>query len=170
MQKREKILAGIAILSALFFVVNQFVCAKRAPEPSNLRQKRVFSQPGQASQPAGRMQIAGEQISNKALQKRLQNWQPLVTYDSWGSDPFAGGLKIEADSTADSLSLRLSGIVWKGNQALALIGNQIMRPGERYEDFELLQIYRDRIVGRQKGEMITLYLEQDRKYDQQSPH
>lgn len=170
MQTREKVLGVITIASGAFFVITQFVCSgEKAAPPGKLA---AAPKPAAAAGPAKTVAspVKGEKISDTALRERLQNWQPLVTYDTWGGNPFEGAVVPEADSSADSLGLRLSGIVRKGDSALALVGGQIMRPGDRAGPFELLKIFNDRVVGRQNGEMITLYLERDKKYEITSPH
>ena len=158
MQKREKILAVITVLSGAFFIINQFLCTSQTPNPKQ-------PSPARATIPK-RPVIRGEVISNEELEKRLQNWQPLVTYETWGHNPFAGGLTFQPDTLADSLAPVLKGIAWKGRQAYALIGDQILQAGERYKDLEIVQIYRDRVLVRKHGELLTLHLDADETRDQ----
>lgn len=150
MQKREKILAVITVLSGVFFIVNQFLCTAKPAKP----QKPAAVK----SVPPKRPVIRGEVISNEELEKRLQNWQPLVTYETWGSNPFIGGMKLTPDSLADSSALVLKGIAWKGRKAFALIGDWILQVGERRGDFEVVQIHEDRVLIRKNGELVTLQL------------
>ncbi len=157
MQKREKILSVIALASAAFFIVNQFVCAKKKQQP--VATPKVTAK--KIQQPKRPAVIKGEKISNEELIRRLQNWQPLVTYETWGRDPFANAVKFEPDSLQDSLALKLTGIVWKGKQAWALIGDRILQPGQRDANFELLRIMSDRVIGRRNGELVTLYLDKN---------
>lgn len=167
MQKREKVLSIIAVVSAIFFVVNQFVCAEKTPPAK----KASAAAPKVTAKPASKPQIRGEIISNAELEKRLQNWQPLVTYETWGRNPFRGAIEFYADSLRDTVDLRLKGIAWKGRQALVLIGDRIMRPGERDGDLELLKVYHDRVIARRKGELLTLYLEpENHQYEKNKIH
>ena len=165
MQKREKILTIIAVSCAIFFVINQFVCSEKQP-PAKAKRPA----PKITAKPAKRPVIRGEVISNEELEKRLQNWQPLVTYETWGRNPFAGAIEFYADSLRDTLDLRLKGIAWKGKNAWVLIGDRIMRPGERNGDFELLQVYSDRVIARRKGELLTLYLEPEENHNEDKTH
>ncbi len=156
MQKREKILAAITLVSAMLFVFNQFVCAKK-PEPAVNKSSRRA--------PAVRPVVKGEQISDAELRKRLKEWKPVVSYETWGRDPFEGALKFEAeDSTADSTAtLSLTGIVWKNKTPLALIGDWILGVGDKQGGVEVLKIFPDRVIARRGTEMLTLYLHQDDK-------
>ncbi len=166
MQKREKILAVITLVSAVFFIFNQFVCAQKS-DPASSRQRPKRSQPA----PSGQMAIRGEQISDAELRRRLKNWQPVVTYNTWGRDPFEGALKFEeADSMADSTAtLSLNGIVWKNDTPLALIGDLILGVGDKSGGIEVLKILPDRVIARQGTEVLTLHLHQDEKNDGTTP-
>ena len=161
MQKREKILSGIAIGCGLFFVVNQFVCTGTAPE-ENIK-AALAPMTDRQDKPKAPVAVR-ETISNEELESRLENWKPVVTYEQWGRDPFRGALKLEQeDSSADSIAFRLSGIVHNGSTALALIDDYIVRQGEKTEDFEVVRILPDRVILRHAGKLVTLHLDQEKK-------
>ncbi len=150
MQKREKVLSAIAVSSAVFFVINQFVCAEK-PQP-----------PARPAPAVARKKLPAAvrtTITNAELEKRLKNWEPLVTYDTWGRNPFTNAIEFYADSLADTLQLRLKGIAWRNGEPLVLIGDKIMRPGDRDGDFQLLKVYHDRVIAQKNGEILTLFLD-----------
>jgi hypothetical protein len=66
-----------------------------------------------------------------------------------------------SDTAAAENELRLQGIAWKKGEALALIGNAILREGERAGNLELLEIRKDRVLCRIDGELVTLLLKAD---------
>lgn len=153
MQKREKIMLGVTLSAALIFVVNQFFLSEPPKQPA----KKNKAVPVSRTQP-----VSGEKISNEELQKRLQNWKPVVEYDSWGQDPFKGSERLAImDTSSDSTNTHLSGIVWSENSALAIIGDRIVRQGDSVDDVQILRIYEDRVLARRGNNLIKLQLGQD---------
>ncbi|MFQ5628374.1 MAG: hypothetical protein ACE5I1_06415 [bacterium] len=158
MQKREKVLSAITLAAGAFFIVNQFICAgeKAAVSFDSTAEPAVVQNKIQADNV-----VAGEKVSNDELKNRLQNWQPLVTYENWGRNPFEGAQKLEqADSNADSSSFKLSGIVEKGFEKIALIDDYIVQKGDHTDEFEVMQVFADHVVVRYDGRLITLFLDQ----------
>lgn len=148
-------MAGVTLSAALVFIINQFWLSgddKAKPVPVK---KTAIAKP--SPQP-----VKGKKISNAELQNRLQNWQPVVAYDSWGKDPFEGGMVFtHSDSSADSNATKLSGIVWRGNEALAIIGDKILRQGEETNSLHVVKIYKDKVIARRGNDLLTLHLGQD---------
>lgn len=167
MQKREKVLGAVAILIATTFLLDQFYCG--APEkqerPSPKAEPRAAERP-----PAKR--ITGEKISDAELKQRLQDWQPLVSYEKWGRDPFAGAIRMEpADSLPDSLALALTftGVAQRGQEKLALINDYVVRVGEKADSFEVVEIHWDYVVLRRAGKLITLPLDTEMDTGKERP-
>ncbi len=164
MQKREKILVAVTLISALIFVVNQFFFS--AAEEAKPQPVKTATAAPKRVQP-----VKIENISNAELKRRLRSGQPLVHYDTWGKDPFEGGLVLShGDSSADSSSTKLSGIVWQGNEAFAIIGDHILRQGEQTSTLKVVKIYHDKVIARRGKELLTLHLGRDRFDGQNIPH
>ncbi|KAA3618024.1 MAG: hypothetical protein DWQ05_08230 [Calditrichaeota bacterium] len=162
MQKREKILAAITLSAALIFIVNQFFLSGDAESAPQRVKKTAAVQ--KTPQP-----VNGEKLSTIELQERLQNWQPLVQYETWGADPFEGGIAFASlDSSADSSSTMLSGIVWRDGEALAIIGDQILRQGEKTNTLKVIKIYSDKVIARRGKDLLTLHLGQDNRNEQKT--
>ncbi|KAA3656835.1 MAG: hypothetical protein DWQ10_14515, partial [Calditrichaeota bacterium] len=73
-----------------------------------------------------------------------------------------------SDSSADSNSTKLSGIVWRGNEALAIIGDKILRQGEETSVLQIVKIYKDKVIARRGKDLLTLHLGQDNNEQQQT--
>lgn len=160
MQKREKVLGACVLAAGAFFVFNQFICAEeQAAELSNPTIEPTVAQDEIQPDPI----ISGDRLTNSELKKRLQNWQPLVTYQTWGRNPFEGALKLEkTDSSADSLTFKLFGIVEKGADKIALIDDYIVQSGDRTGDFEVVQVRADHVIVRYGGKLVKLFLDKEK--------
>jgi len=149
MQKREKILSGVALVVAVLFVTNQFLCGEK--EKNGLR-----------TSAGGRVELVrGPEATLDELPEPAKDWKPQVTFEKWARNPFSGALALEmADSHLDTLKLDLKGIVQKGNEKIALIGDYIVKVGETTDEFQLVKIKQDRVIIRRSGRLFTLHLEQ----------
>ncbi len=166
LQKREKIMVSLAIGSLLFFVVHQFVCAGPKNESPQVTQKTV--QQGSPKGKAGAKKPVKATAAKKALaQKRVA---PLRTFKrkpvnvkSWERDPFAEAYRITLADTSrrDSSDFVLRGIIRRGSQAFALIGNEILREGQVLGDLKVLDIDDDRVLCKKGNKVVTLLLRND---------
>lgn len=155
LQKREKIMAGAAGLLLVVFLAGQFLFTDKnetvtppaATEPS---QQRRAVDGGMATQPRGAAGIDARQRKTMKLA-------------SWGRDPFAQTFRLEAADTtglADK-DFTLRGIIWKGDKARVLIGDEILSPGERTGDLTVLSVQKNRVRCRKGRELVTLVLNED---------
>lgn len=162
MQKREKVLMVTASGTLLLFAVNQFLCTA-SPKPSTAAPKVVtpstslMSTADQSKSKRGNA-AAGTERSPRLLRA---GDKPLVRFSEWRRDPFRGAnhfLTTAGGATDDSSAVRLNGIAWKGDEALALIGEAILRTGESAGNLQVLAIRKDRVLCRVDGETVTFML------------
>lgn len=151
LKKREKMLVGSAVSSLVIFLFNQFVCGSGEQVPEQLVQQAVASANKAVHEQPVRKNGGGDRPPRKV--KRTQ-------FASWGRDPFyEAGRLAEMDSTrADSGSFVLRGIIWKGKDAHALIGDAILKKGESNGEFKVLDIQEDKVVCKKGTKVITLTL------------
>jgi len=152
LKKSEKMLMSVAGAMVVVFVINQFVCGKQAgpaPENAPAPQPQVSESPRKP---------AGPSPSRRPLRRRSE-----VTFTGWGRDPFAEAfLLAEFDSSAtDSSDFVLKGVIWRGDEAYVLIGNAILKKGERRGDLVVLDIQKDRVVCQKRNRIVTLLLRPD---------
>ena len=133
MEKREKILAGLTLACAFVFIVNQFVCAGEPSQSSKVSSKRKNVKTAKKSPTKKRpTPMQGQTLSNKELQGRLQNWEPLVSYETYGGDPFQPAAQLAGGDSVDTAeSIRVSGIIGSATKRLAVIGDRIVQAGEK---------------------------------------
>jgi hypothetical protein len=166
MQKREKVLGVAAVGTGLFFVINQFVCSADPPVEEKNQQKSKKAVVSEAGQKENKNGSASGKIKTsppgKTVPRILRTGVPAITFTEWGRDPFAGALSLALaaeGATADSASaLALHGIAWKNGQGMVLIGDKILRQGERVDDLDVLEIFPDRALVRQNGKLLVLLL------------
>lgn len=174
MQKREKILLGVTGGAALFFVVNQFLCSPAPETPKAAPVVATTSAPEQNNEETKRSRRATGQAgvaANRSPRQLRSRGGPVVHFAEWRRDPFQGVINFITtafDSTVEADNLQLNGIAWRKGQALALIGNAILRKGETVGNLEVLEIREDRVLCRIDGELVTLVLKQDEN-DFQNP-
>jgi type II secretory pathway component PulC len=158
LKKREKILMGMAGLVAVFFVIDRFVCSDKVQQPPQVTKKSEVKTPKSNNTASVK---TGSKQTKKVLRKRADTRS--LSYDFWGRDPFVGAIRLaELDSTStDSSDFVLRGVIWKGDDARVLIGDEILRKGERAGDLEILQIKKDRVVCKKNGKIVTLLLQKD---------
>ena len=168
LQKREKILAVGAGAALLIFLANQFLFNEDSIKPeSNAKSKVTRGQTAQKSTTnpsAGKAEIAGAP-SQQNVAPAIPVRKPNIVFSSWGRDPFAeAGRLAPVDTTAmQQMDLTLRGIIWRGDQASVLIGDYILKRGEKAGPYTVTEIKRDRVICRKGSEVITLLLEEDAK-------
>lgn len=158
LQKREKILMGLVGFVALFFVVDQFICGDNTPQPPKLAKgtgvQKTITQDSDTK--------IVKSKSKKSIVQRNSLKVP-IEYTTWGRNPFAGAIRLTKSDSSDTVSdnLDLRGIIWKGQKARVLIGDEILKKGGRVGDLEILDIKRDRVICRKGGKIVTLVLKED---------
>lgn len=161
LQKREKIMAASAGALVVIFLASQFLFNQ--PEAP---QKLLPQAPQQqlAGSDQARVQAAPRQQNQQMGPKPGMTPEPTLQI-AWGRDPFAQTYRLEtADTTGKAVSdFALRGILWQGRDASVLIGDEILRRGERSGDLTVLDIQRDRAVCKKGGEIITLVLNENDK-------
>jgi len=158
LKKRERMLIGLAGSFLLSFVFNQFVCT--GDEGSNLQGSNpAAAAPGGLHAETPIAPSVGE-LNPNTKKRRVLNRK---RYSSWGKDPFYLASRLaELDSTQqDSGQFVLRGIIWKGDDAHALIGDAILRAGESTSQFKVLRIEKDRVVCKRGSRIVTLMLRED---------
>ncbi|MFQ5825497.1 MAG: hypothetical protein ACE5JB_15770 [bacterium] len=158
LQKREKFLLGIAGVTVVFFVVDQLLCEKEAQQAPETAKKSIVEK----SIPE---QSEIKEVKNKRKIKPIRKRESgkIIEYTSWGRDPFAEAIRLaESDTTmSDSSDFVLRGIIWKGKEAHVLIGDDILKEGERKGDLIVLDIEKSRVVCKKGGKIVTLVLKED---------
>jgi hypothetical protein len=155
LQKREKILLAAVGLTAVFFVFDQFVCGEKAQRPE-ITKKSVK----ETTKPANSDAIKAK-VKSQVGHSQKKGCALPVEYTSWRRDPFAEAIRLaRSDSTKrDSSNFVLKGLIWKGEEAYVLIGDDILKSGEQKGDLKILDIDRNRVICRKGGKIVTLVLE-----------
>ncbi|MFQ5651523.1 MAG: hypothetical protein ACE5IY_16430 [bacterium] len=155
LKKREKVLVTVTGAVLVLFLANQFdfTGKQEAVAPGATK----ATPPGKVS-PELRAESAPEGGERRPAQKRAG-----AKWGAWGRDPFAqahrlGRAALTPPGTNTS-TLELRGIIWNGNDASALIGDRILRKGERMGALTVLDILPDRVVCKRGSEVITLTLQ-----------
>jgi len=156
LKNREKILLGGTGFVLIIFLVNQFVCGK----PKGASEEIPAKTKNQATS-AGAQSAADSTKKDSAVRKRVRG--PRVEFAVWGRDPFAETYRLAVldSSGADSSDFVLRGVIRKGNDALVLIGDEILREGDERGDLKILDIEKNRVVCKKRGKIITLVLENE---------
>jgi len=145
---------GVAGATLIFYLVNQFLCGKSDPQAQSAPQ-----QVAAAAQPAP--QPAKDEKSTTAPRKRGSPQRS--DFSAWSRDPFAESFRLaQGDTTeSDSSDFVLRGLIWKGNQAHVLIGDDILKEGDQIGDLKILDIDKNRVVCKKRGKIVTLILRDD---------
>lgn len=153
LKKREKILLGVTGTFVLVFVLNQFVCSSN-PEPQVADKTPPEVDAEEAAPPAKPM------AKTETLRKRHRRGEPPMQFTEWERDPFAEAYRLaQFDSTGnDSGDFVLRGVIRKGNESYVLIGDAILKEGERQGDLQIVSIDRERVVCRKGNNLVTLVL------------
>ena len=154
LQKRERILITVAGTCLLSFLLNQLVCSGRADDP-DVRKSQTVNE-------ALAAESAPQPTTTSPVTARRPDVDRVVP-DSWGRDPFALAYRLAPPDTTgvDSTVLELKGIIWRGNEAMALIGDAILREGQRAGALKVLDIDRNRVLCKHGKKLITLVLENE---------
>ena len=152
-KKREKTLMIMTGGIVVIFLMNMFVCGE---ETKNAVQQTVQKVVG----------IGPDDTEKALLVARMRNSSrriQQINFKDWGKDPFFEAARItEMDSSwVDSTDFVLRGIIWKGNQAHALIGDVILKEGDRNGDLKVLNINKNSVVCRKGSRIVTLALRKD---------
>lgn len=158
LQKRERILLGMVGATAIFFVVDRFVCGEKTPQTPEIVKKTVAEKT--IPKPPDTKKA---KIRNRIGSFRDRKSGQLIKYSSWGRDPFAEAIRLsQSDSTkSDSSNFVLRGVIWKAGEAHVLIGDDILKSGEQKGDLKILDIGKDRVICKKGGKIVTLVLEDD---------
>ncbi len=137
----------------VIFLMNQFVCGE-----SNQNQQVVEANVNDNT-------VIDTQGGGKSFTIRKRNRGPQIKFTSWGLDPFAEAYRlVKVDTTPnDSTDFVLKGVIWKGNEAYVLIGDDILKEGEQKGDLKILEIEKDRVVCMKGKHVVTLTLSDDQK-------
>ncbi len=86
-----------------------------------------------------------------------------MRFTSWGRDPFWEAFRLAQVDSADndSSNFVLRGVIWKGDEAHVLIGDAVLKEGERSGDLKILDIDKNRVVCKKGSKVITLVLQND---------
>ena len=139
---------GIVVI----FLMNMFVCGDKSKQDVKETVQKVVN--------GGNAVVERAAIASKMRKTRkIQQ----INLKGWGADPFLEAARIsDMDSSwVDSTDFVLRGIIWKGNQAHALIGDVILKEGERDGDLKVLNINKNSVVCRKGSRIVTLALRND---------
>ncbi len=154
LKKKEKRLVAIAGGAVIFFVLNQFVCGKsekpKVETAEKVEPKSVVVEPTPAN------------VVKRSKPRRVKKTNQMQ-FTSWGRDPFWEAFRLaQVDSAGnDSSNFVLRGVIWKGDEAHVLIGDAVLKEGERSGDLKILDIDKNRVVCKKGRKVITLVLRND---------
>jgi len=140
MTKEQKQIAVTGVLLIVLVLVWSFsgkkkpVSAPVVPVAGGQAKTAAVQKPAEgASAPLPDKQAEGKMLSNQ--QERLKL--------SWGRDPF---LEM-ADKEIEGPNLKLQGIsVGKNKKGYALINDEIVREGQKYQEYDVVKIEKDKVL------------------------
>ncbi len=153
MKKREKTLVGAAGGLVVVFLINLLVCG----DPEDAGEAGAVSQIEQAASDISAQVLSVAQGVTGAGAKRPDS-APVVK--SWSRDPFAQSYRLAPVDTSQAglAEYALRGIVWRGDRAHVLIGNDILTQGDVSGNLKVLEIQKEQVICRIGHEIITLTL------------
>ncbi len=155
LKKKEKRLVAIAGSFVIIFVLNTFVCGKsekpKVETAKKVEAKSVVVEP------------TPSKVVKRSKPRRVKKTNNPVRFTSWGRDPFWEAFRLaEVESVnTDSSNFVLRGVIWKGDEAHVLIGDAVLKEGERSGDLKILKIDKNRVVCQKGSKVITLVLQND---------
>jgi len=152
-KKREKMLMIMTGGIVVIFLMNMLVCGDKTQKVVQQSVQKIVG---------GNLDDSDEKSLKARLRRNSRRIQQ-IDFKGWGKDPFTEAARItEMDSSwVDSTDFVLRGIIWKGNQAHALIGDTILKEGERSGDLKVLNITKHSVVCRKGSRIVTLELRKD---------
>ena len=154
LKKSEKRLVALTGSIVVTFVLNQFVCGK-SEQPQVETTKKVEAKSGVVEQTSP--------VVKKNIRTRVKKTVNQARFTSWGRDPFWEAFRLaEVDSVnPDSSNFVLRGVIWKGDEAHVLIGDAVLKEGERSGDLKILDIDKNQVVCKKGRKIITLVLQNE---------
>ena len=155
LKKNEKRLVALAGGAVIFFALNQFVCGK-SEKPQDETAKKVEAK-------SIVVERTPSNVVKRMVHRRVKKKNNQMRFTSWGRDPFWEAFRLaEVDpANSDSSNFVLRGVIWKGDEAHVLIGDAVLKEGERSGDLKILDIDKNRVVCKKGRKIITLVLQND---------
>jgi len=155
LKKKEKRLVAIAGSFVIIFVLNTFVCGE-SEKPKVETAKKVEAK-------SVVVERTPSNVVKRSKPRRVKKTNNPVRFTSWGRDPFWEAFRLaEVESVnTDSSNFVLRGVIWKGDEAHVLIGDAVLKEGERSGDLKILKIDKNRVVCQKGSKVITLVLQND---------
>ncbi len=155
LKKKEKRLVAIAGSFVIIYVLNTFVCGE-SEKPKVETAKKVEAK-------RAVVERTPSKVVKRSKPRRVKKTNNPVQFTSWGRDPFWEAFRLaEVESVnPDSSSFVLRGVIWKGDEAHVLIGDAVLKEGERSGDLKILKIEKNRVVCKKGSKVITLVLQND---------
>ncbi len=155
LKKKEKRLVAIAGSFVIIFVLNTFVCGK-SEKPKVETAKKVEAK-------SVVVERTPSNVVKRSKPRRVKKTNNPVQFTSWGRDPFWEAFRLaEVDpANTDSSNFVFRGVIWKGDEAHVLIGDAVLKEGERSGDLQILNIDKNRVVCKKGRKIITLVLQND---------
>lgn len=155
LKKKEKRLVAIAGGAVIFFVLNQFVCGE-SEKPKVETAKKVEAK-------SVVVERTPSNVVKRSKPRRVKKTNNQMRFTSWGRDPFWEAFRLAQVGSADndSSNFVLRGVIWKGDEAHVLIGDAVLKVGERSGDLKILDIDKNRVVCKKGSKVITLVLQND---------
>ena len=157
LKKKEKRLVAIAGSFVIIFVLNTFVCGE-SEKPKVETAKKVEAK-------SVVVERTPSNVVKRSKPRRVKKTNNQMQFTSWGRDPFWEAFRLaEVDAAnADSSNFVLRGVIWKGGEAYVLIGDAVLKEGERSGDLKILDIDKNRVVCKKGRKIITLVLNNDER-------
>ena len=155
LKKKEKRLVAIAGSFVIIFVLNTFVCGE-SEKPKVETEKKVEAK-------SVVVERTPSNVVKRSRPRRVKKTNNQMQFTSWGRDPFREAFRLSQVNSADndSSNFVLRGVIWKGDEAHVLIGDAVLKEGERNGDLKILDIDKNRVVCKKGNKIITLILRND---------
>jgi hypothetical protein len=158
LQKREKILLGLAGIAVLIFAATKVIPMLSKDKPAASTATATVAQQVTASLPARSATASVKRVPLKSYSTRTA-WNL-----EWKSDPFVYSEvpedekpeEVEEIPEETSLHFELNGISWLNNKPTVLINDQIMKPGDTIEGYTLSLVKPEYVILIKNGERIRL--------------
>ncbi|MGC9513598.1 MAG: hypothetical protein ACP5D8_08220 [Fidelibacterota bacterium] len=159
LQKREKILLGLAGIAVLIFAATKVIPMLSKDKPAAPTVSTTVAQQVTASLPAQSAAASVKRVPLKSYSTRTA-WNL-----EWKSDPFVYSEKPEEETAIAKVEeipeetshhFELNGISWLNNKPTVLINDQILKPGDTIEGYTLSLVKPEYVILIKNGERIRL--------------
>lgn len=160
MQKREKIILGLALAAIVYGLIDFFLLSKG----NSLNEtEQIIAQADKNAHDFAERSTA--EISKIAIGKNQEEWQSLVTKieSDWKHDPFVLPVEPEHKSVLPVSDIIYSGYIHAGNISFAIINGVEYKPGELIEKYgyRVVEITSKKVILQKNDKHNIIFLEEN---------